>query len=74
MGSLISGYNNTNKKREILLSITPYIVKQIEVPEADVATIWSGGEDDLMARPKFGAFAQPLQSEVESTAPAAAPG
>ncbi len=26
-----------------------------------------------MAKPKFGAFASPLQSEVEATAPAAAP-
>lgn len=74
LGSLISGLANSDSKREILLSITPHIVKQVEVPETDVATIWSGGEDELMARPKFGAFAQPLLSEVESTSPATAPG
>ncbi|MHB8709589.1 MAG: cohesin domain-containing protein, partial [Desulfuromonadales bacterium] len=73
-GNLISNLDKNDNKREILLSITPYIVKQIEVPETDVATIWSGGEDELMARPKFGAFAQPLLSEVESTSPATAPG
>ncbi|NJC87889.1 MAG: type II secretion system protein [Desulfuromonas sp.] len=73
LGNLLSNLSNSDTKREILLSITPYIVKQIEVPEADVATIWSGGEDDLMARPKFGAFAQPLLSEVEGITPSAAP-
>ncbi len=73
LGSLLTSFNDSDTKREILLSITPYIVKQIDVPGVDVATIWSGGEDDLMARPKFGAFAQPLLSEVDSTSPAAAP-
>ncbi|TLM60120.1 MAG: hypothetical protein FDZ69_14040, partial [Deltaproteobacteria bacterium] len=73
LGSLLSNFDNNEDKREILLSITPYIVKQIELPAADVATIWSGGEDELMAKPKFGAFAQPLLSEVESATPAAAP-
>lgn len=73
LGNLLSNLDNSDTKREILLSITPYIVKQIEVPGADVATIWSGGEDDLMARPKFGAFAQPLVSEVDAPAFSAAP-
>ncbi|MCM2264513.1 MAG: cohesin domain-containing protein [Desulfuromonadales bacterium] len=73
IGDIISSLENSDTKSEILLSITPYIVKQIEVPGSDVATIWSGGEDDLMARPKFGAFAQPLLSEVEAIIPAAAP-
>jgi general secretion pathway protein D len=71
IGNLFSNLDNGGTKREILLSITPYIVKQIEVPDIDVATIWSGGEDELMARPKFGAFAQPLVSEVETVIPAA---
>ena len=73
LGNLLSNFENSDTKREILLSITPYIVKQIEVPDNDVATIWSGGEDDLMARPKFGAFAQLLQSEVDAVPPSAAP-
>ena len=73
LGDLVTNFSNNEEKREIILAITPYIVKKVEVPGTDVATIWSGGEDDLMARPKFGAFAQELQSEVESTTPAAAP-
>jgi general secretion pathway protein D len=73
IGSLLSSFDNSEEKREIILSITPYIVKKVEVPETDIATIWSGGEEELMNRPKFGAFAQPLLSEVESTRLSAAP-
>ncbi|MDT8442019.1 MAG: cohesin domain-containing protein, partial [Desulfuromonadales bacterium] len=73
IGKLFSGFNDRGTKREILLSITPYIVKQVEVPTLDVATIWSGGEDNLKDGPNFGAFARPVQSEVQSTRPSPAP-
>lgn len=73
LGSLFTSFDNSDVKREILLSITPYIIRQIQVPEVDVATIWSGGEDNLKDGPNFGAFAQPLLSEVEATRPLAAP-
>jgi len=49
------------------------VVKRVDVPAVNVATIWSGGEDTLTDGPKFGAFARPLLSEVEATIPAAAP-
>lgn len=57
IGNLFTSHNNTKTKREILLSITPRIVRSVEMPRADVATIWSGGEDNLQAGPNFGAFA-----------------
>jgi general secretion pathway protein D len=74
IGSLLTSFDNADTKREILLSITPYVVKRVDVPTADVATIWSGGEDTLMFGPKFGAFSKALLSEVDETIPAAAPG
>jgi general secretion pathway protein D len=73
IGSLFTHFVNGDDKREILLSITPHIVKKIKIPEADVATIWSGGEDNLKDGPNFGAFAQPLMSDIEATKPLAAP-
>lgn len=73
LGSLLTSHDNSKTRRELLLSITPHVVKRVEVPEAEVATIWSGGEESLAVGPKFGAFARPLVSEVEATAPAAAP-
>lgn len=57
IGNLFTSHNNTKNKREILLSITPRIVRSVEMPRADVASIWSGGEDDLKSGANFGAFA-----------------
>ena len=74
LGHLLSSTNNRNTKQEILFSITPYIVKTVEVPGEEVATIWSGGEDNLKAGPNFGAFAEPLTSEYQSIKPMAIPG
>jgi general secretion pathway protein D len=74
IGSLLTSFDNAETKREILLSITPYVVKRVEVPTPDIATIWSGGEDTLADGPKFGAFSRPLLSDVEATRPGAAPG
>ena len=74
IGSLLTSFDNAETKREILLSITPYVVKRVEVPTPDIATIWSGGEDTLTDGPKFGAFVKPLLSDVEATRPGAAPG
>ncbi|MEN8687284.1 MAG: cohesin domain-containing protein, partial [Desulfuromonadales bacterium] len=74
LGSLFTNYSNSDEKREIILSITPYIIKKLELPEVDVATIWSGGEDNLKDGPNFGAFVKPLLSDVEATKPLAAPG
>ena len=73
LGALFTNFENSDVKREILLSITPYIIRQVQVPDVDVATIWSGGEDNLKDGPNFGAFAQPLVSEVEATKLKSAP-
>ncbi|MBE0595673.1 MAG: type II secretion system protein, partial [Desulfuromonadales bacterium] len=73
LGHLLSGHKKDKTKREILLSITPYIVKSVEMPRREVATIWSGGEDDLEVGPRFGAFAASFEPEVSKVHPAAAP-
>ncbi len=67
LGDLFSSHSNQDTKREILLSITPYIIRQVDIPGIDIATIWSGGEDNLKNGPNFGSFAQPLMSEIEAT-------
>ncbi len=61
LGALFSSHNNNKQKREILLSITPHIVKTMDLPRADVTSIWSGGEDDLKAGPNFGAFVESFE-------------
>jgi general secretion pathway protein D len=61
IGNLLTSYTKNKTKREILLSITPHIVRTVEMPRADVATIWSGGEDALKAGPIFGSFAPVIE-------------
>ncbi|WP_432821062.1 secretin N-terminal domain-containing protein [Trichloromonas sp.] len=72
LGKLFTSHSNNKSKREILLSITPHIVKSLAMPNADVASIWSGGEDDLKAGPNFGSFAA-FRPELEEPPLAAAP-
>lgn len=72
IGHLFTGHNNNKTKREILLSITPHIVKKLDMPEAAVASIWSGGEDELRAGANFGSFAY-FKPEMEEPLPVAAP-
>ncbi len=73
IGSLFTHYSDNKERREIILSITPYIIKKVELPDAAIATIWSGGEDNLKVGPNFGSFAQAVLSEVESTKPQVSP-
>lgn len=57
LGEAFNGRDSTKSKREILLSITPHIVKAVQLPQADIASIWSGSEEDLKFGRSFGTFA-----------------
>lgn len=56
IGQLFTGRSDEKSKREILLSITPHIVRNVDMPRPDVATIWSGSEDDLAPGARFASF------------------
>ncbi len=71
LGSLLTSHTNNKIKREILMSITPHIVKSIDLPRSDVASIWSGSEDELKAGQNFKAFAESFVAPADK--PAAAP-
>lgn len=73
LGDLISHHDTIDQKREILLSITPHIVKKVDLPKADVASIWSGGEDDLRVGPSLSSFANLLDAEQLKQPPAVVP-
>jgi len=64
LGEAFTGTDKSKKKREILLSITPHIVKSVVVPQGDVASIWSGGEDDFKLGRNFGTFADEYAGQV----------
>ena len=73
IGDLLASHSVNKNKREILLSITPHIVKKLDLPKADVASIWSGGEDDLKAGPTLSSFAVMLDAEQAKQPPAVVP-
>lgn len=71
LGALFTSYDKSASKSEILLSITPHIVRSVSLPEHDVASIWSGGEDDLKFGRNFGTFADEYLEEQKGLEPVA---
>jgi general secretion pathway protein D len=67
LGNLLSHRDRNNTKREILLSITPHIVRKMDMPRPEVATIWSGGENDPVAGNRFESFAKVFEPAHEQT-------
>ncbi len=72
LGSLFSSHDTSNDKTELILAITPRIVRGITVPEADVAAFWSGMEDDPSIAKPYGSFTQEPEFAV-TPQPTAAP-
>jgi general secretion pathway protein D len=61
IGQLFTGTDDAKDRTELILAITPHIVRAVTVPERDVMEFWSGKEDEpTTARP----FA-PLEQEPE---------
>ena len=58
LGALVTHYDTNDAQREILLSVTPHIVKRLDLPGAEAAGIWSGGEEELKFGQNFAAFAE----------------
>lgn len=69
LSKLVNGRDNVKSKREILLSITPHILKTVHVPTGDTAAIWSGGEEDFKFGRNFGTFAEDYRIAQELEAP-----
>lgn len=56
IGYLLSNNDRSAKKTEILLSITPRIVRKIAIPSTGSINFWSGKEDDFSTKPPFESF------------------
>ena len=69
LGPLLTGTNKTNDKTELILAITPHIVRAITAPDADVASFWSGKEDEPSVANPYASFVQ--EPEIPSPQPAA---
>lgn len=82
LGTLFSGNTTNRDKSELVLAITPHIVRGLVVPESDVAAFWSGKEDEPSVAKMYSSFedadlAVPASAQPESNAlqsvPAAVP-
>ncbi|MDT8316412.1 MAG: cohesin domain-containing protein [bacterium] len=56
LGRLFSSVSDSANKSEILLSITPHIVRTREVADEGVTSIWSGREQEFSDRSPFESF------------------
>ncbi|QWV92251.1 tetratricopeptide repeat protein [Geomonas oryzisoli] len=69
LGNLFSNTGRSNDKSELLLAITPRIVRGVTVPDNDVAAFWSGREDEPSTNKPYQSFIEP---EFADAAPAKA--
>jgi len=67
IGQLFSNKENSGDKTELILAITPRIVRGITVSDPEIASFWSGLEDDPSLARQYESFTQ----EPEFPAPAA---
>ncbi|MBJ6800677.1 cohesin domain-containing protein [Geomonas propionica] len=71
LGSLFSNTADANDKSELLLAITPRIVRGVTVPENDVAAFWSGREDEPSTNKPYQSFIEPEFADTAAPAKAA---
>jgi general secretion pathway protein D len=70
LGALFTNTNDSANKSEIMLAITPRIVRGVTVPENDVSAFWSGREDEPSSNKPYSSFTQ--DADLIPAAPAAA--
>jgi general secretion pathway protein D len=58
LGALFSNHNDTANKTELMLAITPRIVRGVTVPENEVSAFWSGREDEPSTNKPYSSFVQ----------------
>jgi len=54
IGELFSNKNTDSTKTDILMVITPYVIKSQDIPDKDVRQIWSGREKDFSLKTPYG--------------------
>ncbi|WP_158447389.1 tetratricopeptide repeat protein [Syntrophotalea carbinolica] len=67
IGRLFTNHNKDKKKREILLSITPHILQNVDLPDRTLTDIWSGSEEELKTAANFASFQIPVEPVAEES-------
>jgi general secretion pathway protein D len=75
VGRLFASQRDDNQRTEIVLSVTPRIVRNIRRPDVNQAEFWSGTENEVRSRPLAPAAARPAAPARQGApAPPAADG
>lgn len=72
IGPLFSSHDNSGDKTELILAITPRIVRGITVSDPEIASFWSGLEDDPSVSKGYASFTQEpefVQPQVKAVPP-----
>lgn len=67
LGKLFSSIDKGKVKTDVLLTITPLVVRGLEAPERDLQYFWSGTEETYSTKPLFSEL--PTTGEVKSDQP-----
>ncbi len=73
LGSLFSSHDTSNDKTELILAITPRIVRGVAIPDDDIVAFWSGMEDDPSTAKPYGSFVQEPDFAVPQQSPVTLP-
>ncbi len=72
LGKLFASSGDDTIKTDILMSITPNIVRSMELPDKDIQTFWSGTEEAFDVKPIFttsgGKSSKPSEKALDKTA------
>ncbi|MCM2357495.1 MAG: cohesin domain-containing protein, partial [Geobacteraceae bacterium] len=71
IGSIFSSHDTNNDKNELVLAITPRIVRGVTVPDQAVAAFWTGKEDEPSTEKLFASFTP--EPELPQAPPEALP-
>ena len=70
IGRVFSSKSSQRNKSEVLLAITPHVLRSVEIPSEDITTFWSGKEDEFTTRMPFESF----REKEEAVSPGPLPG
>jgi len=69
LGRLFSTHSQDKKKTEIILAITPHIIRNVRQPDADISSYWSGTDSSIRSRPITTERMETIKLETGSVAP-----
>ena len=64
IGSMFTNRDEQGTKRDVLMVITPVVIRSQEIPSMDATEIWSGSEDRWSLEAPYGSTDEPIYQET----------